>query len=221
VLGPRERSTLDTEIAVCPSQRSAQVYVLVRRGRRALMPRLLAAVLSQPAVDLVLWREGERAVIGRADGRLRFAPRDSANARDSVAAAGARGGAPPGERVTDERGGSWEVEGDFELLGASLDGHRFVCPDYPDALARIWSAVTCPTAGDVLLSAAEGFEFIDWGGVSHVGGSSHGSLHASDSLAPLIFCGTGPRGRAERERWSIADVAPAVTRHFESAGARP
>ena len=31
--------------------------------------------------------------------------------------------------------------------------------------ARIWSALNCPTAGDVLLSAAPGYEFVDWGGV--------------------------------------------------------
>jgi hypothetical protein len=203
VLQPRERSTLDAEIAVCPSQRSAQVYVLVRRGRRALVPRLLDLVLSQPAIDLVLWREGEHAVVGRGEGRLRFAPGEDATARG---------------RVTDERGRSWEVEGDLDLLGASVDGDRFVSPDYPDALARAWSAVTCPTAGDVLLSAAEGFEFVDWGGVSHVGGSSHGSLHASDSLGPLIFCGTGPAARGAG-RWSIADVAPVVFAHFGLDGA--
>jgi hypothetical protein len=208
VLQPRERGTLDAEIAICPSQRSAQIYVLVRRGRRALVPRLLDVALSEPAVDLVLWREGERAVIGRGERRLRFAPDDGATAGKSASA---------GERVTDERGRSWEVEGDLGLLEAGVEGDRLVCPAYPDALGRSWSAITCPTAGDLLLSAAEGFEFVDWGGVSHVGASSHGSLHAGDSLGPLIFCGTGPTARGER-RWSIADVAPAVAGHFALEG---
>ncbi|TMK38474.1 MAG: alkaline phosphatase family protein [Actinobacteria bacterium] len=196
VLQPRERSTLDAEIAICPSQRSAQIYVLVRRGRRALMPRLLDVVLSEPAIDLVLWREGARAVIGRGKRRLRFAP---------------------GAGLTDERGRTWEVEGDVDLLAARLEDNRLVSPGYPDALGRSWSAITCPTAGDLLLSAADGFEFVDWGGVSHVGGSSHGSLDAGDSLGPLIFCGTGPTARGER-RWSIADVAPAVAGHFALDG---
>ena len=65
-------------------------------------------------------------------------------------------------------------------------------PDYPDALARVWSALRCENAGDILLSAAPGYEFVDWGGADHVGGGSHGSLHRTDSLGALLWCGTGP-----------------------------
>ena len=68
-------------------------------------------------------------------------------------------------------------------------------PDYPDALARVWSALRCENAGDVLLSAAPGYEFVDWGGADHVGGGSHGSLHRTDSLGALLWCGTGPGSR--------------------------
>ena len=70
--------------------------------------------------------------------------------------------------------------------------------DYPDALARVWAAVTCPTSGDLLLSAAPGYEFTDWGGADHVGGGSHGSLHRSDSHGVLLWCGTGPDRREAR-----------------------
>ena len=49
--------------------------------------------------------------------------------------------------------------------------------------------LTCPTSGEVLLSAAPGYEFIDWGRQAHVGGGSHGSLHACDSLGALVVCG--------------------------------
>ena len=86
--------------------------------------------------------------------------------------------------------------------------------EYPDALARIWSALHCPTAGDVLLSAAPGYEFVDWGGADHVGGGSHGSLHRSDSLGALLWCGTGPDSRDVREQWSLRDIAPMVRDHF-------
>ena len=86
--------------------------------------------------------------------------------------------------------------------------------EYPDALARIWSALTCPTAGDVLLSAAPGYEFVDWGGADHVGGGSHGSLHRSDSLGALLWCGTGPDSRDAREQWTLRDVAPMCRSHF-------
>jgi hypothetical protein len=86
---------------------------------------------------------------------------------------------------------------------------------YPDALARVWSALTTPTAGDVLLSAAPGYEFADWGGVAHVGGGSHGSLHASDSLGVLAWCGTGPDRRDARAEWSLRDITPMIARHFD------
>jgi hypothetical protein len=64
----------------------------------------------------------------------------------------------------------------------------------------------------VLLSASDGVEFADWGGASHVGGGSHGSLSAGDSHAPLICCGL--EGSLARSQWSIADVAPLVEAHF-------
>ena len=86
--------------------------------------------------------------------------------------------------------------------------------EYPDALGRIWSALQCPNAGDVLLSAAPGYEFVDWGGSDHVGGGSHGSLHRSDSLGALLWCGTGPDSRAAHEQWSLREVTPMVLDHF-------
>ena len=72
----------------------------------------------------------------------------------------------------------------------------------------LWSALTCPTSGEVLLSAAPGFEFIDWGRQAHVGGGSHGSLHASDSLGALLFSGLGAARAASRRSGRSRDVAP-------------
>jgi hypothetical protein len=77
----------------------------------------------------------------------------------------------------------------------------------------VWAALRCPTAGDVLASARPGHEFLDWGGAHHVGGGSHGSLHANDSLGSLIWCGTGPDAGA-REQWTLRDIAPLVCEHF-------
>ena len=82
----------------------------------------------------------------------------------------------------DARGGAGAWTAISAALGAEVQDGRFLSPEYPDALARVWSALQCPTAGDILLSAAPGYEFVDWGGADHVGGGSHGSLHRSDSL---------------------------------------
>jgi hypothetical protein len=84
---------------------------------------------------------------------------------------------------------------------------------YPDALARLWAALDNPHAGDVLVSAEPGFEFVDWGGVDHVGGGSHGSLHRGDSLGVLILCGTGPT-HGVPDQWSVRDATPIVLEHF-------
>jgi hypothetical protein len=106
------------------------------------------------------------------------------------------------------------VEGDHAVLAARVNDGRIETPDYPDALGRVWSALNCPTAGDVLLSAAPGYEFVDWGGVDHVGGGSHGSLHRSDSLGALMWCGTGPDSPEARRQWSLKDVTPMICEHF-------
>src|SRR2546421_979107 len=47
---------------------------------------------------------------------------------------------------------------------------------YPGGLDRAWAALNNPSAGEVIVSAAPGFEFADLAGRHHSGGGSHGSL---------------------------------------------
>ena len=84
----------------------------------------------------------------------------------------------------------------------------------PDALARVWAALQCPTSGHVLLSAEPAYEFPDWGRRAHVRGGSHGSLHRVDSLGALLFCGVEAPPERIDGCWSIADIAPMVLGHF-------
>ncbi len=202
VLTPNSRRAAEANVALCPSQRSAQLYAL-GDDRAAVVPRLVETALEVEGVDLACFRapDGD-GVIRRGDAELRFAP---------------------GTSVADARGGRWRVHGDHEaVLRATLDGERFDSPDYPDALARVWAALTCPTSGDVVLSAAPGWEFPDWGGVHHVGGGSHGSLHATDSLGALVFSGVEvPQERRGSDTWSIRDVAPMAVAHFAGADVGP
>jgi hypothetical protein len=89
--------------------------------------------------------------------------------------------------------------------GATLDGDHDVL-DHPQAVERARAAVQCPNAGEVVVSAADGWEFADLGGRHHLGGGSHGSLQAGDSLVPVLTVGLGaPPQRV---------VAPAVLAHF-------
>jgi hypothetical protein len=54
--------------------------------------------------------------------------------------------------------------------------------------------------------------------VTHVGGGSHGALHAADSNVPLLFVGCGPQSPDEREQWALRDVAPVIREHFGLSG---
>jgi hypothetical protein len=190
ITGPRAATPDAAEIAVCPAQRSAMVYMLLQEGRDALLPRLLDKLLGTEGVDLVMHRADTVGVITGERGTLTFAP---------------------GEDVRDERGGSWVVRGSLETLDARIEDGVFVSDQYPDALARVWAALECPTSGDVLVSATPGYEFLDWGGGAHIGGGSHGSLHRSDSLGALVLTGIDD---PERTSWSIRDIAPLVRRHW-------
>jgi hypothetical protein len=119
-----------------------------------------------------------------------------------------------GGPVADARGGSWEVDGDPGALAASLAGGRLVSEEYPDAMARVLAALSAPHAGDLIVSLSPGYEAVDWGGVSHAGGGSHGALHRDDSLGPLLFVGCGPEDVGERPQWALRDVAGVVLDHL-------
>jgi hypothetical protein len=204
VLGPKSgvgegRSDEEPRIAVCPSQRGAMVYALHQAERDAMRASVVTRALALEGIDLVLWLERDahdiprEAVIASAErGELRFAP----------------GGA-----VADLRGKKWNIGGELAALDAHVENGLLLAPAYPDALARAWSALTCPTSGEVLLSAAPGYEFLDWGGAAHIGGGSHGSLHASDSLGALVTCGV-ELPEQKPLQWAIRDIAPLVLGHF-------
>src|SRR5204863_9907411 len=105
-------------------------------------------------------------------------------------------------------------EGSVGVLGLERRDGRLDSEAYPDGLARLWSALRAPNAGDVLVSLAAGYECVDWGGVSHAGGGSHGALLAGDSLGPLVLCGLEAGIEDDRAQWALRDVAGLVLEHF-------
>jgi predicted AlkP superfamily pyrophosphatase or phosphodiesterase len=128
-------------------------------------PSTLAQRLDgHPAVDVVLWREGDEAVARREGAELRFTPA--------------------------------ATSGDTAIL------------DHPDGLERAWAALANPNAGELIVSAAIGWEFADLGGRHHSGGGSHGSLVMGDSEVPMLAVGLDVLPA------SIVEVMPAVLDHF-------
>jgi type I phosphodiesterase/nucleotide pyrophosphatase len=138
-----------------------------------------------------------RALAARLDGHPAV---DVALFLEEGAAVARRAGAEL--RFSPENGG-WCLDGQPELLDPVL---------YPNGLERAWRALHCPNAGEVIVSAAEGYEFADLGGRSHLGGGSHGSLLAGDSTVPMIAAGFDEPPLPEAPQ--ITDLAPLVLSHF-------
>lgn len=211
VLVPSEDRIGEAQLAVSPTGRAAHVYLLPGEGPRAEPDAVGRRLAEIEGIDLVcsledaagepLLRRGSgvpageapSAVVERGELRLRFRP---------------------GREVVDLRGRGWDLEGELDALEASVEDGRLVSDEYPDALARVHAALTAPNAGDFIVSLAPGYEAVDWGGVSHAGGGSHGSLHRDDSLGPLLFVGCGPASADDRRQWTLRDVAPVVLNHF-------
>ena len=106
-------------------------------------------------------------------------------------------------RFAPDENGGWTVSGDAGLL---------VGDEYPNAYERVWCALACPNAGEVIVSAAEGWEFEDLGGRHHSGGGSHGSLLAGDSTVPMLSAGFDAPSLPRDA--SITDLAPLALSHF-------
>ena len=209
MLQPSEDRPEPAQLAVSPTARAANVYLLrveeeppehdaVREAVEAMEGADVVAYLAADGEPLV--REtpgpppaGAEAVIHRGGVELRFRP---------------------GDEVTDLRDCGWDLRGDRAALDLEVSEGRVRSESYPDGLGRLWGALAAPHAGDLVISATPGYECVDWGGASHVGGGSHGSLHRGDSLGPILFCGCGPESADEREQWSLRDVAPIVLDHF-------
>ncbi len=142
VLAPDDPDPDSAELAVSPAARSAMVYILDDDARERELPRLVRRLTRAEGVDLVVWREGEDAVVAGDRGELRFRP---------------------GGELADRRGERWSVSGEHGVLRLEVGAASVDSSAYPDGLSRLWSALACPDAGDILLSAKSGYEFVDWG----------------------------------------------------------
>jgi predicted AlkP superfamily pyrophosphatase or phosphodiesterase len=123
-------------------------------------------------------------------------PRELAMRLDDVEAA---------ETVLFRDGDEVVARRDGEEVRVDRDATLF---EYPDGGARAWAALNNPNAGELIVSAAPGFEFADLAGRHHAGGGSHGSLRRGDSEVPMLTIGL------EAQPQSIVEIAPAVLQHF-------
>ena len=194
ILQPRQkpRKAKDVQLAVSPAARFGSIYLMEPAHRARELPLIVGDLRKHDEIEHVMWHDRGEAGVAAGHDELRFAPGDS---------------------YVDVRGRGWDVDGDLSVLGLVAADGQIVSEHYPDALARTWQALNTERLGEVLVTPRLGYEFFDWGGVAHVGGGTHGSLHTDDSAAQLIVTGTG-EAREHQAAWSIADVHELVLEHF-------
>lgn len=188
----------DDEILICPNMRAAQIYV--REPSADRMQRIVESLLQDPRVDQVMWRSeltggvADASTVATLRGRLEFK-------RVSEGADGVR----------DPFGAWWQWHGEPGALGLEVAGRDVESRDYPNPFERAVGALFGRQAGEIWVTAVPGCEFQDRGDTSHVGGGSHGALHALDSLSPVIIAGPRELIGLPRAMRSV-DIAPLCLR---------
>lgn len=180
------------QLMACPNLRAVQVYF--QQPTPAALEQVTAELLHDERIDQVLWRASgnERGfhVVTRERGRLHFWVGDD--------------GANTGRDVY---GCTWSWEGHLEAVDGRLADGTLTFQDYPNAFERIAGGLENADSGHLWATARVGYEFELPDTAVHVGGGSHGSLHALDSTPPLIVAGA-PDGVRLPEHPRIVDLAP-------------
>lgn len=178
------------DVALAGNGRAGFVYLNRDRTRELLEP-VVRRMADHPAIDQVIWRDGETYCVRSDRGLLRF-------------------WAAQGAGVVDERDHKWQYEGDLSPVSGVVEESRIRTPEYPLAMWRIKSALDLDRVGDIVVTTKLTYELTDLAGGHHRGGGDHASLHVQDSMIPFISTLSEPPSRP-----TSADVAPHIVGHFE------
>lgn len=181
------------QIMICPNMRAAEVYL--RNHDATMLLRVIDQALEDRRVDHAFWRADKDG-----DAQHRYAARNARGYLEFWR------GTDGGESAQDSQGTHWSWRGDLAVLDARVEGGRLRWEDYPNAFERIGGALDAPKSGDVWFTARPGCEFEVPGGKAHIGGASHGGLHALESLCPFVIA--GPTKVDLPEKLRSVDIAP-------------
>lgn len=178
------------ELALCPNERMAHLYIL--KQDKQVLPRLVELLASDSRIDQVVWKEGACYQVRRGgeSGCLRFWA---------------------GGELSDIYGAKWRIEGNPNLVGAQRKGQTLYFDQYPDAFSRLAGCLSAKHAGDIIITARPGYEFVGEGAPEHPGCGSHGSLHRDDSLVPLVVTGVDAKLNSPR----LTDLYPLILAEFK------
>ncbi|MGH9176324.1 MAG: alkaline phosphatase family protein, partial [Vicinamibacterales bacterium] len=183
------------EVMICPNMRAAQIYFHEPTPER--VSRAIALLLTDARVEHVVWRtldtrrDAEGYTVASVRGELEF-----------------RVGSDGPDRAKDAFGTTWSWRGDLEVVGAHVDKGCLEWTDYPNAFERIAGSLHHQCSGMLWVTAVPGCEFQVPGSKAHVGGASHGGLHALESLCPVIVAGPKPVRLPAHMR--SVDLAPLI-----------
>lgn len=110
----------------------------------------------------------------------------------------------PNGDFKDAYGQSWFLTGEHSILDLTVNNSHIEYGNYPDALARLHTALNSHSGNYIIVDAKPGFEFAGDGTPIHPGGAAHGSIHKQDSLIPMIVTGT----ETKPEHLRIVDLYP-------------
>lgn len=157
------------QIVLCVNQRMAYIYVL---DKNLPLAPIIEQLKSDQRIDIIAWKEKDFVHVssGMREGSLHFCP--------------------TGE-YTDVYDQSWRIEGNHELLDLHVtDDKKLSFGDYPDALARVYSALHSHSGRYIVVNAKPGCDFKAQLTPFHLSGAAHGSLHKQESLVPLVIAGS-------------------------------
>jgi len=179
------------EIAICPNERMAFIYLLQKKDE--ILPEVVGILAKDPRNAQISWKVSENrfcVVQGGTEKQLFFS----------------RMGL-----YQDAYGQTWSYEGDLSVVDARVFGEQIIeFGKFPDAFNRLITALESRSGSRIAVSAASGYEYFAVGAPIHPGGGSHGSLEEEDSTVPMIVAGMP----VNLDHARIIDLYPMILKHF-------
>ncbi len=185
------------DVMICPNMRAAQLYL--RHDSWDARTRIIECLKECDGVDQVMWCSTNEGVNGCGKVIFHVATLDRGTISFSLAD-------PADGKGIDDFGASWNWTGELGAIHAILDSEgRIRFDEYPNAFERI-AAAFFRQSGTIWVTAKLGREFC-LPETSCYEGGSHGSLHALDSISPLIAAGM-PTALKLPEKMRSVDIVP-------------
>ncbi len=157
------------QLVLCVNQRMTYIYVL---DKNLSLKTIVDDLKTDTRIDIIAWKEEDAVHVtsGLREGSLRFRPNG---------------------QYMDVYNQTWELDGEGKLLDLDVtDDNKVSFGDYPDALARLHSALHSHEGRFIIVNAKPGCDFKAQLTPFHLSGAAHGSLHKQESFVPLIITGS-------------------------------